>query len=328
MVLELVILLRVQHFEQCRGRIAAEILSQLIDFIKQKQRIGRASLLQVGDNLARQGTDIGPAMPANFGFVAHTAQRLPDKLTASGPGDGPTKRGLADTGRADEAQNRALQLVRASLHREIFENALLDFFQREMVIIQDLFGLLEIFLEPRLLAPGQSEQDIEIVARHRRLGRHRLHTLELFQLGSRLRFGFGGKLQFLDLPAQLGEFITLAFFAVTQFLLDRFHLFVEIIFALGLLHLTLDAATDFLLDLQHAQFAFHEGKNHFKAFGRIALHQQALLVRDLHIDIGGYRIGEPGGIVNFAQLDHGFGRHFLVKLRIIFKLIDHRAHQG
>ena len=46
-----------------------------------------------------------------------------------------------------------------------------------------------------------------------------------------------------------------AFFAFAEFLLDRLELLVEIIFALGLLHLALDPRADLALDLQHADFA-------------------------------------------------------------------------
>ena len=182
-----------------------------------------------------------------------------------------------------------------------------------MVVVEHLFRLLEILLEPRLLAPGQSQQHIEIVARHGRFGRHRLHALELLQFGGRLGLRFLGKLQFLDLLAELGKFVALAVFAVAQFLLDRLHLLVEIIFALGLLHLALDPTADFLLDLQHAQFAFHEGKDHFETLCRIALHQQTLLVGDLDVDIGRDSIGEARRVVDFAQLHHGFRGHFLVE---------------
>jgi len=74
MILELVILFRVEHLEQGRRRIATEILAELVDFVEQEQGIGGTRLLQVGDNLAGERSDIGPAMAADFRFVAHAAQ--------------------------------------------------------------------------------------------------------------------------------------------------------------------------------------------------------------------------------------------------------------
>ena len=70
MVLEPAVLLRVENLEQRRRRIAAEVLAELVDLIEQEQRVGRPGLLQVRDDLARQRADIGPAVAADFGFVA------------------------------------------------------------------------------------------------------------------------------------------------------------------------------------------------------------------------------------------------------------------
>ena len=74
MVLEVVVLFRIEHFEQRRGRIAAEILAELVDFIEQEQRVGRSRFLEVGNDLARQRADVGPAVAADFRLVAHAAQ--------------------------------------------------------------------------------------------------------------------------------------------------------------------------------------------------------------------------------------------------------------
>ena len=52
-ILELAVLFGVEHFEQGRSGIAAEILPQLVDFVEQEQWIAGPRLLQVGDALAR-----------------------------------------------------------------------------------------------------------------------------------------------------------------------------------------------------------------------------------------------------------------------------------
>ena len=43
-VVERRVLLRVEHFEQRRGRIAAEVHRHLVDFVEQEQRIVHAGL--------------------------------------------------------------------------------------------------------------------------------------------------------------------------------------------------------------------------------------------------------------------------------------------
>ena len=52
-VLELRILFGIEHFEQRARRIATEILAQLVDLVEQEERVALASLLQIGDDLAR-----------------------------------------------------------------------------------------------------------------------------------------------------------------------------------------------------------------------------------------------------------------------------------
>jgi hypothetical protein len=54
--------------------------------------------------------------------------------------------------------------------------------------------------------------------------------------------------------------ISSAVLAVAELLLDRLHLLVEIVLALGLLHLPLDARADALFHLQNRDFAFHQAE--------------------------------------------------------------------
>ena len=326
-IVELSVLFGIEHFEQRRSGVAAEILAQLVDLIQQEQRVHRARLLEVGDHLARQAADIGAPMTADFSLVAYAAKGLAHEFASASLGDGAPQRSLADTRRTDETQDRSLQLVGARLNREIFDDPVLHLFQRIVIIIEHLLRLRDILLEARFLAPWQAEQRVEIVAHDRSLGAHRLHALQLLQLGLCLRLGFLGKLQLLDLRGQLGDLV--AFLAVlrTQLPLDRLQLFVQIIFALRLLHLALHAATDFFLDLQHAEFTLHEGKRHLQPLGRVRLDQQRLLVGNLDVDICRNRIGQRRGILDLAQLHRGFRRKLAVELGIIFELVEHRAHQ-
>ena len=183
MVLELVVLLRIEHLEQRRRRIAAEILAELVDLVEQEQRVGRPRLLDVRDDLARKRADVGPAVTADLGLVANAAQRLADELAARRARDRAAERGLADARRPDEAQDRPLELVGARLDREIFDDPVLDLLQPVMVLVEHPLGLGDVLLELRLLAPRQAEQNVEIVAGDGRLGRHRRHCAELLELG-------------------------------------------------------------------------------------------------------------------------------------------------
>ena len=87
MVLEPAVLLRIEHLEQRRGGIAAEVLAELVDLVEQEQRVRGAGLLQIGDDLAGERADIGAAVAANLGLVADAAQRLAAELAAGGARD-------------------------------------------------------------------------------------------------------------------------------------------------------------------------------------------------------------------------------------------------
>ena len=85
---EHVVLFRVEHFKQRGRRIAPEVHAHLVDFVEQEDRVHGAGLLHHLDNLAGKGTDVGPAMAANFGFVPHTTKGHADELTPCGLGYG------------------------------------------------------------------------------------------------------------------------------------------------------------------------------------------------------------------------------------------------
>src|SRR3546814_11702103 len=86
-------------------------------------------------------------MAADFGLVAHAAERLAHEFAARRLRDRAAERRLADTRRADEAQDRPLALVGARLNREIFDDAVLDLFERLMVVVEDGLRLVDVLLE-------------------------------------------------------------------------------------------------------------------------------------------------------------------------------------
>ena len=79
-------------------------------------------------------------MTADFRFVTHAAKRHAHEFAARGLRDRFAERGLADARRSDEAQDRALHLAGALLHREIFEDAFLDLLEAVMIVVQHVFG--------------------------------------------------------------------------------------------------------------------------------------------------------------------------------------------
>ena len=111
------------------------------------------------------------------------------------------------------------------------------------------------------------QQPVEVVAHHRRLGRHRAHaSCSFFSSARAFSRASLDSWVFLMRVFQLGGFV-LAVLALAQFLLDRLQLLVEVVLALGLLHLPLDAVADRLLDLQHADLALHVGIDALQPLG-------------------------------------------------------------
>ena len=76
------VLLRVQHLQQRRGRIAAPVGAQLVDLVQQEQRIGGLRLLHALDDLAGHRADIGAPVAADLRLVAHAAQRHAHEVAA------------------------------------------------------------------------------------------------------------------------------------------------------------------------------------------------------------------------------------------------------
>ena len=251
-----VVLLGIEHFQQRRGRIAAEVHPHLVHFVEQEQRIAHADLGHVLQDLARHRADVGAAMAADLGLVAHAAQRHADELAIGSARDRLAERSLAHAGRPDQAQDRRLHLVHALLHRQVLDDALLHLLQPVVVLFEDGLGLGQVRADLALLLPRQPDQRLDVVAHDRGFGRHRRHQPQLLQLGLGLLPGFLGHVRGLDALFHLVE--VGALFHIAQLFLDRLDLLVQVVLALALLHLLLDATADALLDLQDVELGLHQ----------------------------------------------------------------------
>ncbi len=219
-------------------------------------------------------------MTADFSLIAHTAERHADIFTSCGLGDGFGERGLADAGRSDEAQDRTLELLLTALDGQILDNTLLDLLKTEMIGVEHVLGEFEIVLDLARFLPRNGEQPVKIVADHRGLGRHGRHGLELLQLGLGLFARFLGELGLADALFQFGSLVA-AVLALAELLLNGLHLLIQIVLALSLLHLTLDARTDTLFHLQHGNLGFHEAHGLFKPLANGERGQHFLLLGNL-----------------------------------------------
>lgn len=139
----------------------------------------------------------------------------------------------------------------------------------------------------------------------------------------RLFAGFLGHLGKHDLLLEL--FQIRALFAFAQFLLDRLDLLVQVILALRLFHLALDATTDALFDLKDVEFAFQLAEQVLVALGHVENFQDDLLLLQLQRQMRGNGVGQATGVVDACQRSENLGRDLFVELHILVELLDDRA---
>ena len=195
MIGERVVLRRVEHFEQRGRRVAAKIRADLVEFVQQNHRIAAFDAAQGLDDASGHRADVGAAMTANFRLVPHAAERDARKLAAERVGHAFAERRFADAGRADEAENRAFDLLAAFDDGEKFQQPVLDFRQAEMLLVQNLFAPPSDPVCPRWLFPTAARGSNRGNCGRRRIRRRRATFAQPFQ------FLFGG---FADFGGQDG----------------------------------------------------------------------------------------------------------------------------
>ena len=73
MILEGIILFGIQHFQQGRCRVTAEIFAEFIDFVQQDKRITGTSLFNSRHDATGHRPHIGAPVTHNFAFIVHAA---------------------------------------------------------------------------------------------------------------------------------------------------------------------------------------------------------------------------------------------------------------
>src|SRR6185503_1208093 len=192
-VAEARVLLGVEHFQQRRRRVAVEAaLAELVDLVEHHHRAVGLCAADRLDDVARQRADVGAPVAADLGLVVHAAERDALELASRGARDRLAERGLADSGRADEAQDRALALGVELAHREVLEDAALDLVEAVVVLIQDFPGFLNVYFLRLGALPGQLGEPLQVGAQHRAFGAALAHALQALELLHRVLVGVLG----------------------------------------------------------------------------------------------------------------------------------------
>src|SRR5208282_2191091 len=107
-----------------------------VDLVEHHHAVAAAGPADPLNDVPRQRSDIGAAVAADFGFVMCSAEADPHEFPAGRARDALAERGLADTGRADKAQDRTAAARVELLNGQVLEDTPLDFAQAVMVGVE------------------------------------------------------------------------------------------------------------------------------------------------------------------------------------------------
>jgi len=183
-------------------------------------------------------------VPADLGFVVHPAKADADEFPAGRPRDALPERGLADTRRADKAQDRAAAAGIELLDRQVFEDAALDFGEPVMIGVENAACLGDVYRLSRLDRPGELDQPFKVSARHRIFAGGLRHPLEPGEFALGVLLDLRRHLGFGDLLAELGDLLSLGVLAFAELLLNRLDLLAQQKFTLAVVDLALGLLAD------------------------------------------------------------------------------------
>ena len=110
--------------------------------------------------------------------------------------------------------------------------------------------------------------------------------------------------------------------------MNGFHLLIQIIFALGLLHLRFDPRLDLFLNFQHGHFALHQPVDFLQTVCHAEQLQKLLLLLNLDAQMSGGQISQFAGITRFGNGRQCLLGHVFLHLGIKFKFRRDRTNQG
>ena len=298
---ERLVLLGIEHLEQRRFGRAAPARAHLVDLVEQDDRVLHLRLAQRVQDTPGEGADVRAPVAADFGLVAHAAERDTDEGPTGGVGDRLTERRLADAGRSDEAKQRALRVAGELQHGDVLEDALLDVLEAVVVAFELRGDLVEVDLGAGAPVPREIGDQLEVVADHVHLGAALAHALEPAQLTVDDLTRVLREVGCVESLLERLDVVVAAF--VAELTLDRAHVLAKDGLALVLAQLLLDLAFDLGADLG-LRLALAD-----------ALHEEAdarrgvRLAEELDLVVGGEieercdAVGERAGVTGVERVD-------------------------
>ena len=252
---------------------------------------------QRADDRAGHRADVRPAVAADLGLVAHAADADALELAAERAGDRAPERGLADAGRADEAQDAAGGVGLQPAHGEELEDAVLDLLDVVVVLVEDLarVGEVEVVLGRRV--PRQRRDPLEVRPDDAVLGGLRRQLLEALELAVDLAADLLGQRDRVELLAQLAG-LRRRLVELAELLADRLELLAQHVLALALVELGLDLVLDLRADRDDLELAREDLDEAAQALDDVDLLEQLLLLLGLQPQRAGDEVAERARVVD------------------------------
>ncbi len=305
-VAERVVLGGVEHLEE-RGRgVAAPVGADLVDLVQEDHGVHRLRVAERADQAAGHGADVGAAVAADLGLVAHAAQRHAHELAAGRLGNRLADRGLACAGRSDQGQDRAgaaaLVLDPAFLAEladgDVLRDALLHVLEAGVVGVEHLAGANRVQDLVGGLGPRHRDHPVEVGADHRGLARALARALEAPELALGLLAGLVGHAGFLDLrPVLLDD----GGVVLAKLLADRVHLLAQEVLALLVLGALGDVVVDALADLKLGQPVALDLDGQAQALGDVDRLEDAHLLVSGDVGRVADRVGQGARVADRAK---------------------------
>ncbi|MNZ66090.1 hypothetical protein D3C78_843020 [compost metagenome] len=326
MIVEVVVLLGIEHFQQRRCRIATHVAAHLVDFIEQEQRVADTHFCHLLNQSSWHRTDVSTAMTTNFRLVTHATEGHAHELAVGGMSNRLRQGRFTHPGRTDQAQHRTTNFLHALLHGEVFEDAFLDLFEAIVVGIQNVFCTRQVQAYLALSLPRHLNQPVDVRTHHSRFRGHRRHLLELVQLGRRLGQCVFRQAGSIDTLFQLFDFVV-TFVAVAELFLNGLHLLIQVVLALTALHLFLDAAANAFFDLQQIDLGIQQRQNVLDPGRQIDDFEDFLLLFDLQRHVRGHGVHQAAWLIDAVERRQDFSRDFLAQLHVLLELGQQAANE-
>ena len=268
------------------------VVRELVDLVKQNERIVHLRLRDGVDNTSRHSSDIGLSVTSYICLVSDTAERHAHVLAVHRSRHRCGDRGLAHSGRSYKAYYLIFKIGTQLLDRKKFEYSFFYFLHTVVVCVEYLLcrrNTHTVFCgnTPRKLKTG-----VKIGANDRgfcRAERNLCQTVGfLFEL-------FGNIFGQLCRGYLCKIFLYLAVSAVAKLVLNDLYLLAEVIFLLVSVQIISYFSMYTKLVFKHSRFALQEGHEQLDPLYGLVAFKYLLLVLVSHENVGGDEICKQGG---------------------------------